>query len=94
MTDAWKDHKDWSGGRMGQWADPDVGGIADLLKHVADHYDTYADFGIRAAGYVMANYRWSLYASRLASIWKHIMEQYHGSDSDGTHTAAAAAGGG
>lgn len=93
MADAWPEHEDWSGGRMGQWADPDIDGIADLLRHVADHYDAYADFGIRAAGYIMANYRWSLYAKRLAGLWQQARERYDGSNNNRNQPASAAVGG-
>lgn len=68
---AWPDKAAWSG-KLGEWADPDVDALADMLRYVADHYDSYQDFTVRAAGFVQSHYRWSLYAKQVLRVWEGV----------------------
>ncbi len=54
---------------LGQWAHVDDDVLADLMQHVAAHYGVYANFGIRAAGYVRTHYRWSSFAESIERMW-------------------------
>lgn len=71
LTDAWDYKPEWHG-VMGQWAEPDQDALVDLMRHVAQHYDAYRNFGLRAAGYVQTHYRWSTFAKRVYGIWSQI----------------------
>lgn len=71
MTDAWSDKPEWYG-TLGQWADIDIAMLADQMRYIADHYESYVDFGIRAGGFVRSHYRWQTFASRVQAIWQEI----------------------
>lgn len=71
MVDAWSDKAEWYG-KLGQWADVDISTLADQMRYIADHYDSYVDFGIRAGGFVRSHYRWSTFASRVQAVWEEI----------------------
>lgn len=75
LTDAWLDKKDWAG-QLGQWAAIDVAQLADQMKFIATHYDSYVDFGIRAAGFVRSQYRWEHFTKRVQTIWEQAVEEY------------------
>lgn len=77
MSDAWKDHKEWSG-QMGQWAEPDGDALTYLMKHVADHYDVYHSQSLINAGYVGSHLRWSQYTQKVADVWQSVLEEAYG----------------
>lgn len=76
LTTAWAGQDDWFG-TLGQWAEVDVETLADLLRHVAEHYDAYTDFALRAAGYVNAHYRWSQFVREVYAIWQQTEKEYY-----------------
>lgn len=82
MQTAWEGQADWHG-RLGDWADVEVDVLADYMRHIADHYESYTDFAIRAAGYVTTHYRWSRFAREVYSIWQQAEQEfYHDSNRD------------
>jgi glycosyltransferase involved in cell wall biosynthesis len=74
MTDAWSDKPEWYG-KLGQWADFDIEVLADQMRYIADHYESYVDFGIRAGGFVRSHYRWDVFAKRVQSIWEGLVKE-------------------
>jgi glycosyltransferase involved in cell wall biosynthesis len=85
---AWPDDPEWWG-KMGRWAEPDVDALAYQLRYVAENYSAYQDFAVRAAGFVAANYRWSLYTKQMWSVWEQTVEAYHASNYAGTQEIPA-----
>lgn len=75
LAAAWAEKLDWAG-ILGQWAAIDIATLADQMKFIATYYDGYADFGIRAAGFVRSHYRWSAFAQRVQAIWNDAVEEY------------------
>lgn len=71
MTPAWTKKPEWAG-KLGQWAEPDFDALIDLMKHVAKHFDAYADFRKRAAGFCLTNYRWSLFGRAVYDAWNEV----------------------
>jgi hypothetical protein len=74
LTDAWSDKPEWFG-KLGQWADIDIDILAEQMRHIADHYQHYVDFGVRAAGFVRSHYRWQTFANRVQSTWERLVEE-------------------
>jgi len=74
MTDAWSDKPEWFG-KLGQWADIDVDMLTDQMRHIADHYQHYVDFGVRAAGFVRSHYRWQAFANRVQATWERLVKE-------------------
>lgn len=74
LTDAWSDKPEWFS-KLGQWADIDVVMLADQMRHIADHYQHYVDFGIRAAGFVRSHYRWQTCTNSIQSIWERVVKE-------------------
>lgn len=88
MTDAWSDKEEWFG-KLGQWADIDVDMLTDQMRHIADHYQHYVDFGVRAAGFVRSHYRWSDFAKRVQVTWERVVKE--GSHANNGHRKAVVA---
>jgi glycosyltransferase involved in cell wall biosynthesis len=74
MADAWSDKEEWHG-KLGQWADIDIDMLADQMRHVADYYQHYTDFGIRAAGFVRSHYRWQTFANHVKLTWERLVKE-------------------
>lgn len=82
LSEAWLNHHDWDEkkGQLGLWAEPDVDALADLMHHVASHYDeAYAPFGLRAAGYCLSHYTWKRTTQIIDRAWKKVLD-------DASHT--------
>jgi glycosyltransferase involved in cell wall biosynthesis len=82
LTDAWSDKPEWFG-KQGQWADIDVDMLADQMRHIADRYQHYVDFGVRAAGFVRSHYRWQMFANRVQAKWERLVKE--GSHANNKH---------
>lgn len=88
LDKAWRDIDDWHG-KLGDWAEPDVDALASLMRYIVAHPSAYEDFAIRAAGYVVTHYRWSLFAKQVQHIWRGVLEKRYGSVSSGENALPA-----
>lgn len=75
---AWCDDAKWHG-KLGEWALPDVEALSQLMRHVANHYNSYEAFRAMSAGYMLTQ-RWNIFASRVFSIWRKILEVKYASN--------------
>lgn len=74
LTEAWENHDEWKD-HLGLWADPDVDALADLMHHVASHFDdAYASFGLRAAGYCLSHYTWKRCTQIIDRAWNKVLD--------------------
>jgi glycosyltransferase involved in cell wall biosynthesis len=87
LVDAWSDKDEWYG-KLGQWADVDIDILVDQMRYIADHYESYADFGIRAGGFVRSHYRWSTFANRVQTAWEGITTIKEGNYGNNGHREA------
>jgi glycosyltransferase involved in cell wall biosynthesis len=66
---------DWSGAKnlqgqdLGFWAEPDIEGIARIMRHVADNRETYHDRAAQRAEMVRRLYDWRAFAIRVLDVW-------------------------
>lgn len=66
----WGGHKVLAGQDLGEWAAPDVEGVARCLLHVAEHIDAYRHMARYHAQRVSELYSWRTFAERVLHIWK------------------------
>lgn len=71
----------------GRWAAIDWLALSEQMKFVAAHFESYADFGIRAAGYVQSKYRWSRFGHDLLSLYEEKLEERYGNQRGNTQLA-------
>ena len=81
MGDAWREKDEWYG-ELGQWADIDIDLLAEQMKYIADNFDSYRDFGIRAGGFVRSHYRWQTFCNRVHEIWSNSITIKEESDAN------------
>lgn len=79
LDKAWLDDEKWRG-QLGQWAEPDVDGLARLMKHMVAQYEVYQDAALRSAGYVASHYTWSRFAKQVYGFYQELAEARFGSD--------------
>lgn len=88
LVDAWEDKSEWFH-KLGQWADVDIDVLADQMHFIADHFENYADFGVRAAGFVRSHYRWESFARRVQVLWETVKERVYAGNDHRETTAAS-----
>ncbi len=66
----WTGAKNLAGQDLGQWAEPDVEGVAAALRQVAAHREWYAAQALARAEQVHALYSWRRFAERVFEIWQ------------------------
>lgn len=88
MGTAWPDDDLWHG-KLGKWAEPDIPALVALMRHVAEHYTSYTDFGIQAAGFVRSNYRWQVFSQQVCEFWQELTEARYGSNSQRSNPLSA-----
>lgn len=89
MVEGWGASKPRNGD-LGQWAEPDVDALVDLMRYVADHYDSYRDFQVRAAGFANSWYRWDVFGRRAIQLWKGLTDGNNSNEHREEPTAAQA----
>jgi glycosyltransferase involved in cell wall biosynthesis len=91
IVDAWDDRSDWRGS-MGHWASVDQDDIVQVMESVAaNYYGSYKSIGAQSAGFVAAHYRWSVFTSKIASIWEQIAEEQYGNSHSRREVSVASA---
>jgi glycosyltransferase involved in cell wall biosynthesis len=69
---AWEGVKKFEGLDLGVWAEPDLEGIAQILRQVAAQRLWYRQRAMAAARWVQAHYRWSDFAESVLEIWQGV----------------------
>lgn len=72
----WKGVKSLAGFDLGEWAKPDIDGVAETLIHVAKDIDWYRARSQRRANNAVALYSWRKFAEQVLSIWKEAAVGY------------------
>ncbi len=81
----WPGHKRFAGQDLGEWAAPDVDGVAKCLVRVARNVDTYRLMARQHAANAKHLYTWDGFAKQVLTIWEGVAV------GDFTRTAAFAA---
>lgn len=68
----WQGHKHFEGADLGDWAAPDVAGIAATLTDVVERAGWYRAQAAQKAAAVRALYDWRTFAERVLAIWKGV----------------------
>jgi glycosyltransferase involved in cell wall biosynthesis len=66
----WGGHKRFAGKDLGSWAEPDIEGVAALMRHVADERQVYTNRAMQQAPHVPTMYNWRDFASNVLKIWQ------------------------
>lgn len=72
----WAGAKSLEGQDLGLWAEPDIDGVAAMLRDVAEHRERYAAQARLAAPAVRRLYSWRRFAERVLEIYREA--QAHG----------------
>jgi hypothetical protein len=65
----WRGAKRLEGQALGEWAEPDVMGVAETMRTVARERDIYQRRAYIAAGRVRAMYDWRVFAGQVLEVW-------------------------
>lgn len=72
----WKGNKGLAGQDLGEWAQVDPAAVAERLRHVAQHIDSYRTIAKHNAPHVPRMYSWRTFAEQVLHIWKEAAIGY------------------
>lgn len=68
----WRGDRVFAGHDAGEWAEPDVEGVAEVLRQVAAHVEHYRTEAKQRAAGVAHRYRWSQLAQGVLDVWREV----------------------
>lgn len=80
----WEGNKTLAGQDLGVWAEPDVDGVAAMMREVAANRDEYAWEALGKAQAAHSLYDWDAFARRVLTVWEEVASGYR----TGTRQAA------
>jgi glycosyltransferase involved in cell wall biosynthesis len=66
----WSSNKRLAGQDLGFWAEPDVPGVAAVMREIADNREAYRQRAMQRAGLVRSIYSWRCFAEKVLEIWR------------------------
>ena len=66
----WRGIEKFQGVDLGDWAEPDVHTLADLMRDVADNYETYHMVALGQAENIHKLYSWREFTTAVYEIWR------------------------
>lgn len=68
----WAGHKRFAGMDLGVWAQPDIDGIATVLRRVADNRHFYRKWALAASVWARQLYSWQDFAQGVYRVWREV----------------------
>lgn len=77
---AWKGDKDWHG-KLGEWAEVDVEGLARILRRLVDQPAYTNQDRQRVSEYVRNQYQWQKFTRSILQFWQRIESEWYAPNS-------------
>lgn len=86
LEPAWEGDEKWHG-KLGDWAQPDVGVLAHQMSDIKLEYPRYG--GVRRMfANTMHTQTWDVFSHRVFAIWRNVLEGRYGRDTNRNHQPA------
>lgn len=66
----WAGHPNLAGQPLGDWAQPDISGIVEIMRDVADNRESYMQRAMKNAPIVRQMYSWNKFAQDVLKVWQ------------------------